>query len=190
MNPLTSIDVVQLAPMCNLKTVDLNGTSFSGCLCHSVRSYLLSLKVFIKNGPFYCDKSGATAAACPPSSSNATLQIYSECLATKEALVEEERKSSILFYAGIAGGCLLVIVLLSCCCARNRKISKKREQQKQAAAARRRARKSKSEEAMRLMLRDGATDQSSLTKQQLLLSGEERGHDVIQVDIEKAPPGD
>lgn len=144
--------------------------------------------MFIKNGPFYCDKS---PAACPPTTNNATSQIYSECLATKEALVEEERKSSIMFYAGIAGGCLLVILLLSCCCARNRKISKKREKQKQAAAARRRARKSKGEEALRLMQRDSLEDQSSLsTKKQLLLNGDERGHDVIQVDIEKAPPGD
>lgn len=175
--------------MCNLKTIDLNGTQMSGCVCQQVRQYLGAIPVYIKNGPNYCDNSGS---GCSLDSTNTTAQLYAACVATKAALVQEERKSSILIYAAIGAGCLAVLLLLCCCCIRNRKIARRRKEQKKAAAARRRARKMKEAAEQRLISGDeeeqkkkALSDESDCEK---IKNGDR--NTIIRVDIEKVPPGD
>lgn len=184
LNPMTNVDPVQIAPLCYLKTIDLSGTQMSGCLCQQIRAYLSSISVYIKNGPNTCDSNGA----CPIEiSSNATTQVYAECLASRAALVQEERTSSIMIYAAIGSACLGILILLCCCCIRNRKIARKKEKQKKAAAARRRARKAKEAAEQRLISLEQTSpkaDDNCEKKTKLLESN------IIRVDIEKIPLDD
>lgn len=179
---MTSLDTVQLAPLCNLKTIDLSGTQMPRCVCTAVRSYLSSVTVFIKNGPTFCDTRGSPCPVDVPS--NATSQLYNQCLASKAALVQEERKSSILIYAAIGSGCLGILILLCLCCIRNRKIARQRERQKKAAAARRKARKAKDAAEQRLMSLEQSGPDSDCEKKTKLAES-----NTIQVDIEKVPAG-
>lgn len=175
-----SLDTAQLAPMCNLKTIDLSGTQMPGCVCQGIRKYLSTFSIYIKNGPNACDTKGV--ACTEPIPSNVTQQLYTQCLAARAALVQEQRQSSILLYAAIAAGCLSVILLLSCCCVRNRKITRRRNEQRKAAAARRRARKA--EKASEKLISAEQNSHSDEKKPRI-----ENSHHVVQVDIEKVPPG-
>lgn len=179
---MTQLEPEQLAPMCNLKTIDLSGINMSGCVCQHVRSYLAATSVYIKNGPNYCENTANDCSTHPRS--NTTEHLYTQCLASKAAQVREERKSSILIYAAIGSACVGVLLLLCCCCIRNRKIKRRRKEQKKVAAERRRARKLKEAE-QRLISpekssspsNDGVSDRNSIKS------------NIIQVDIEKVPLG-
>lgn len=193
MNPLTQLENVQLAPMCNLKTIDLSGTQMSGCVCQQTRAYLASASVYIKNGPNYCDNTPGCSLDPP---SNATLQLYESCIASKAAQVQEERQSSIMIYAGIASGCLAAVILLICCCVRNRKIERRKREEKKKAAARRKARKMKEALEQRLIGDEKSSPHnttpvdSDCEKMAVVIRGSGGESNVIRVDIEKTPRGE
>lgn len=170
---MSNLNVLQVANMCNLKTIDLNGTQIAGCTCWSLRSFLSSIKVYIKNG-LHCN-SDASDCSVSANSTNATEHIYTACLSITADRVQEERKSSILLYATIAAGSLLLLTILCCCCIRNRKIRRRRRKEKEMAATRRRERK----QQLRLLQNQNQDRKES-----------DRDSDHIQVEMAKIPPND
>ncbi|XP_058830301.1 relaxin receptor 2 [Topomyia yanbarensis] len=112
-NPLTELDIDQFAPMCNLRSLDLNNTQIPICACQTITADLIARRAKILNNHPHCTPLFATeqsicaqdTSPAPPSTD------FQQCMEIRNTRkLDTEAKSA---WFKISLGVLTCIVLFS-----------------------------------------------------------------------------